>query len=407
MLKYFLIVINTFIHLNSKTIETINKSRLFIVSSLALITTSVSFAIRAQLETVFISDFHLSSQDLGTAFAPVFIGLTVAMLIGGALVDHFGMKRVLWAGVIFHLIGITVTMLAWDFWSLFFGSLAIGIGNGMVEATCNPLVATMYSDNKTKMLNRFHIWFPGGIAIGSVLGYLLIEKLGLPWQLLVACMYIPTLLYGFLLLGQKFPKTERVQMGVSTKDMWKALATPLFIFMSFCMILTASTELGTNQRISTLLQETGVSAILVLAFINVIMAIGRGFAGPVVKKLDTTGMLLFSAIFAFFGLIWLSYSSGYSTFLAAGVFAIGICYFWPTMLGFVSEKIPESGAVGLSVIGGIGNIGVSISLPVIGVFMDMESSGAETLRFMAIMPLILIVAFLFLNIYIRKKKMIG
>jgi MFS family permease len=312
------------------------------------------------------------------------------MIIGGALVDHFGMKRMIWMAFIFHMTGIITTMLAFDFWSLFFGSLAIGIGNGMVEAVCNPLIATMYSDHKTKMLNRFHIWFPGGIVIGSILGYFIIEQADLPWQVLVSAMFIPTILYGILLFRQEFPKTERVQMGFSTKNMWKAIVSPLFLFMAFCMILTASTELGTNQRISSLLQETGVSGILVLAFINGIMAIGRGMAGPVVKKIDTTGMLLFSAIFAFIGLIWLSYSSGTSTFVAAFVFAIGVCYFWPTMLGFVSEKIPESGALGLSVMGGIGNFSISIALPVIGIFMDTAATGAETLRYMAVMPAILI-----------------
>lgn len=371
---------------------------------MALITTSVSFAIRAQLETVFITNFNLSSQDLGTAFAPVFLGLTITLIVGGALVDHFGMRRIMWMAFIFHMIGITLTMLAFDFWSLFFGSLAIGIGNGMVEAACNPLVATMYSENKTKMLNRFHIWFPGGIMLGSLLGYFLIEKLGISWQLLVASMYVPTLIYGLLLLGQKFPKTERVQLGVSTAGMWKAIATPLFIFMGFCMLLTASTEIGTNQRITTLLEETGVSAILVLAFINGIMAIGRGFAGPVVKKLDTSGMLLLSAIFAMLGLIWLSFSSGATTFMAAAVFAVGICYFWPTMLGFVSERIPESGALGLSLIGGIGNFAASLVLPIIGIFMDTESTGADTLRYMAVLPAILIVAFTFLTITMRRNK---
>ncbi len=382
----------------------INKNRLFLLSCLGLITTSVSFAVRAQLETVFISEFELSSQDLGSAFAPVFLGLTITMIIGGALVDQLGMKRMVWLGFIFHTIGIILTMIAFDFWSLFFGSLSIGIGNGMIEAACNPLIATLYSENKTKMLNRFHIWFPGGIVIGSILGYLIIEQAGLPWQILVATMFIPTILYGILLIGQEFPKTERVQLGVSTANMWKATISPLFLFMAFCMILTASTEIGTNQRISSLLQESGVSAILVLAFINGIMAIGRGFAGPVVKKLDTTGMLLFSAIFACIGLIWLSYASGAMTFVAAFVFAIGVCYFWPTMLGFVAEKIPESGALGLSVMGGVGNFSISIALPIIGIFMDTESTGAETLRYMAVMPAILIFAFGFLNMYMRKKQ---
>jgi MFS family permease len=354
------------------------------------------------LETVFISDFHLSSQDLGTAFAPVFLGLTITLIIGGALVDLFGIKRIAWLAFFAHLTGITMTMLAFDFWSLFFGSLAIGFGNGLVEAGCNPLVATIYHDKKIQMLNRFHIWFPGGIVLGSIFGYFIVEKLALPWQVLVASMYVPTLIYGVLIYGQQFPKTERVQLGISNKSMWKAVVTPLFIFMGFCMILTASTELGTNQRISALLEKTGVSAILVLAFINGIMAVGRSFAGPVVKKLGSTGMLLFSAIFATIGLLWLSYSNGTSTFLAAGVFAVGVCFFWPTMLGFVSEKIPESGALGLSVIGGIGNFAASISLPIIGIFMDMESSGASTLRYMSIMPLILIVAFGFLFLYLRK-----
>lgn len=274
----------------------------------------------------------------------------------------------------------------------------------LIEAACNPLIATLYSKNKTKMLNRFHIWFPGGIVIGSILGYLLIEQANLPWQILVATMFIPTILYGALLIGQSFPKTERVQLGISTANMWKATISPLFIFMAFCMILTASTEIGTNQRISSLLEETGVSAILVLAFINGIMAIGRGFAGPVVKRLGSSGMLLFSAIFAMLGLIWLSYSSGSTTFIAAGVFAIGVCYFWPTMLAFVSEKIPESGALGLSVMGGVGNFSISIALPVIGIFMDTEATGSDTLRYMAVLPAILIVAFIFLNMYMRTKK---
>ncbi|MCG8310987.1 MAG: MFS transporter [Cytophagales bacterium] len=382
----------------------VNRNRLFILSCLGLITTSVSFAVRAQLETVFISEFELSSQDLGTAFAPVFLGLTITMIIGGALVDQLGMKRMVWLAFIFHIIGITITVFAFDFWSLFFGSLAIGVGNGMIEAACNPLIATIYSDNKTKMLNRFHIWFPGGIVIGSLLGYILIERASLPWQILVGIMYIPTILYGLLLVGQEFPKTERVQLGISTVSMWKTIISPLFLFMAFCMILTASTEIGTNQRISSLLEETGVSAILVLAFINGIMAIGRGFAGPVVKKLDTTGMLFFSAVFAFGGLIWLSYSSGAMTFLAAFIFAVGVCYFWPTMLGFISEKIPESGALGLSVMGGVGNFSISIALPIIGIFMDTESTGAETLRYMAVMPAILILAFGALFFLTRKKS---
>jgi fucose permease len=193
-------------------------------------------------------------------------------------------------------------------------------------------------------------------------------------------------------------------MGVSTKDMWGALGKPIFLFIAFCMLLTAATELGTNQRISSLLAGAGVSALLVLAFINGIMAIGRGFAGPIVHRLSTAGMLWFSAIFSFIGLIALSLSSGAMTFVAAAVFAVGITFFWPTMLSFVAEQVPESGALGLSVMGGLGMLSTSIVLPIIGRVMDEDVSGAGALQLMAILPGILIVLFGGLFFYMRKRR---
>ncbi|NNE70812.1 MAG: MFS transporter, partial [Rhodothermales bacterium] len=314
-----------------------NANRLFLASCIALIVTAMTFAIRARLELVFEFDFELTSQDIGFVFGPAFWGFTVAMVVGGPLVDILGMKRILRLAFLMHAVGIVGMIVATGFWTLFAAILFTGLGNGLVEAACNPLVATLYPEEKTKMLNRFHVWFPGGIVIGSLVAYLLIDVMVVPWEILVASLLIPLVIYGYLFMGQDMPETERVTMGVSTAGMWKAIGTPLFLFMGFCMLLTASTELGTNQRIDSLLQQTGVPAILVLAFINGIMALGRAFAGPVVHRLSTTGMLLFSAVFSFIGLIAMSYASGALTFVAAAVFAVGICYFWPTMLGFVSE----------------------------------------------------------------------
>lgn len=382
----------------------INSKRLFIASCIALIVTAISFALRARLETVFGPDgYGLTQEEIGWAFAPAFWGFTLAMIIGGPLVDYLGIKRIIWTAFFFHTIGIIGTIVARDFWALFLGTLAIGIGNGMVEASLNPMITSMFPNDKIKMLNKFHVWFPGGIVIGAIIGYLLMDKLNLSWQIYVAVLFIPLALYGILFFGQKVPQTERVEMGVSNKNMWKAVVTPLFLVMVFLMLFTAATELGTNQRIESLLKGSGVSALLILAFINGIMAVGRNFAGPIVHKLSTRGLLLFSAIFAFLGLIWLSYAQGYTTFVAAAVFAVGICYFWPTMIGFVSENIPESGALGLSLMGGMGFLSASIVLPVMGRFMDLSGSGAETLRYMAVLPAFLIVAFGLLYFLNRKK----
>ncbi len=369
-------------------------SKLFNASCFALVTTAMTFAVRAKIELVFNNEYGLSLEQIGIAFGPAFYGFTLAMIIGGFLVDLFGMKKIMNLAFIGHLGGIVLTLFARDFWMLFSGTLLIGIGNGMVEAACNPLIATLYPNEKTKMLNRFHVWFPGGIVIGSILGYFIVDIMGMSWMVLVGTLFIPLVIYIYLFRGQVFPATERVASGVTYNDMLKAcFANPLFWFIGFCMLLTASTELATTQRISSLLEETVSNPILVLAFINGIMMFGRLFAGDVVHRLSITKMLFFSAIFSFLGLFWLSSASGVASFLAAAVFAIGVCYFWPTMLSFVAEKIPSSGALGLSLMGGLGMFSVAIVLWAMGLVMDMDASGSDTLLRLAILPAILILLF--------------
>ncbi|MFA6799159.1 MAG: MFS transporter [Bacteroidales bacterium] len=387
------------------TEKQINAQRLFLMSCIALIATAMTFAIRARLEPIYGELFGLNKEQIGWAYGTAFWGFTLAQFIGGPLVDLIGMKRFVRIAFFLHLIGIVVTIFARDFWTLFIGTLFIGVGNGSIEAGCNPLVASIFPNAKTKMLNRFHVWFPGGIVIGSVLAYLMMDVLKMDWPFLVATLIIPLVIYGVLMFGQKFPKTERVEMGVSYRDMWKAVVKPLFLIMLFCMLLSSATELTTGQRINTLLEGTGVAPILVLAFINGIMAVGRGFAGPIVNRLKTNGMLFFSAIVSMLGLLFLSVvSGGAMTFVAAAVYAVGICFFWPTMLGFVSENIPESGALGLSIFGGAGMLSTSLFLPVSGWFTDMGFTGQEILRNTAILPAILIVIFAIVFTSIKRKK---
>ena len=378
-----------------------NQNRLFAASCISLLLTAMTFAIRVRLETVFGPDgMGLSLEQIGYAFMPAFWGFTLAIILGGQLVDNIGMKKGMWLAFICHAIGITLTLTAYDFSSLFVATVIMGLGNGMVEAVCNPLVASMYPLEKTKMLNRFHLWWPAGIVIGSIASLILMDIMGLGWQMMVGSLFIPLVVYGYLLIGQSFPLTERVSLGINQVDAYNSLAKPLFLFIAFCMLLSATTELGTMQRIESLLKETGVNALLVLAFINGIMIIGRALAGSIVIKIKTTGMLFLSSIFAFAGLQLLANSSGSFVFIAAAFFAIGVTFFWPTTLAFISENIPESGAFGMSLIGGLGMLSVSLVLPLMGRFLD-NSVGAEVIQKMSILPFALI--FLYGGLYLRKR----
>jgi fucose permease len=398
--------------------QAVNKNLLFLASRIALITTAITFAYRAALEGTWSTEFNLTKEQIGWIFAPAFYGFTLAMIFGGPLCDFLGMKKLLGLAFIGQVAGAVIYLIAKDATMLFIGTLCIGIGNGMVEAACNPLVVTLYPENKTTMLNKFHVWFPGGIVIGGLLSYLILDTMHLNWRILVSLLFIPAIIYGVIFWKLKFPQTERVQKGVSTKEMFTSCLNPLYIVMIACMFLTAATELGTGTWSGALLSGAGVSGILVLVFINGIMAIGRSFAGPVVHRLNPNGMLIFSALFAGIGLFLLSKATGYAAFGAAAVFAVGICFFWPTMLGFVSEYLPKTGALGLSLMGGAGMFSVSLVLPVMGHWFDKAKSaavaagtdvskaeavaGSDTFLKVAIMPAILLV--IFIVIYIARRK---
>ncbi|WP_412467637.1 MFS transporter [Pedobacter sp. KLB.chiD] len=413
----------------------IKTTKLFWASCLALLVTSLSFGIRAGIMNQLGVDFQLSTAQLGTITAAAFWGFPLAIVVGGFVVDMIGMKRLLVMAFVFHLAGIILTIFAQGYWSLFLSTLLIGIANGTVEAACNPLVAALYPENKTTKLNHFHLWFPGGIVIGTLLVTLFVQ-LGLGWKVQVAMMIIPTLIYGYLFSKLDFPVTERVSSGYSSSDMYKAVLSPLFIFMFICMFGTAITELFTGQWIGLLLKNVTDNAILLLTLTTGIMVIGRGFAEPVVHRLAPQGVLLFSAIFAAAGLYMLSTFTGNSVFFAAIVFGIGVCYFWPTMIGFVAENVPKSGALGLNLMGGAGMFAVSVYTMFMGSFYDSlivkylpegasfdaylkapENSeyalalanaknlaGPEILRATLIIPIILIVAFGGLVVYLRSRK---
>ena len=419
--------------------QTVNRRPLFVASCLALLVTSLSFGIRAGILDRLGIQFGLDKTELGTIAATAFWGFPLAVVIGGMVVDIIGMKKLLVLAFLFHIAGILLTIFAGKFgnpfWALFISTLCIGIANGTVEAACNPLVATLYPNDKTTKLNHFHLWFPGGIVIGTLIVYFF-DKAAIGWQIQVAMMIIPAIIYGFLFAKQKFPVTERVASGVSTGEMYRSLLNPLFLFLIICMFGTAITELFTGQWIQMLLNNVSQNSILILTVTTGVMVVGRGFAGPVVHRLSPAGVLLGSAIFSALGLYLLGHTSGNMLFVGALVFGVGVCYFWPTMLGFVSENLPKTGAVGINLMGGAGMFAVSLYMMFMGGVYDgkilkhlpsgadlklynsggataemkaaladaNKAAGPEIINTTLIIPIVLIVAFAGLFIYMRNKK---
>ncbi len=400
--------------------QSINANRLFNASCFALITTAFSFSIRAGILNQLGGEYGFTGEQLGTINSMWFLGFPISMIIGGLIYNKVGGKRIMQFALFAHAVGILLTIFSGgNYATLLISTLLIGLGNGCTEAACNPMIADAYEGSRmSKMMNRFHMWFPGGIMLGALISKLMTDG-GFDWQAQIWVIMIPTIIYAVLFWGQEFPKAK-VAAAVSISANLKAMVSPLFLFIFVFMAITAISEFGPQQWVGLILSKSGADPMILLAITTGTMAVARFFAGPIVHRFDQTGVLLGSAILATIGLFLLSKVTGGVAYGAAFIYACGIAYFWPNMLGFVAEKIPKSGALGLSVIGGIGMFSSSIFQPFIGSWIDNArekaaalgvtgdelelAAGQATLSTMTIFPVILIVAFTFLYFWMRNRN---
>jgi len=390
----------------------IHPGRLFGASCVALISTAVVFIVAGAILGDLKKYFVLDNVQVGWIKGATMWGFTLSIFAFGPLIDWLGMKLLMRVAFILHVIGILMMIfaaqlgaIASPFWMLFFGGLIIALGNGTVEAVCNPMIATIYPDRKTHKLSQFHMWFPGGQVIAGLLAFAL-GALGLEgnphlWQIQLGIVLVPAFIYFILFTGQKFPKTERVQAGISFGGMVTAtIFRPLFIVLFICMAITASLELGTTSWIINVLESGHIPGILVLVWITGLMAILRGCAGPIIHRFSNTGLLLISAILSGIGLEALGFmkeiaaATGIPELAVAGVaatiFALGVCFFWPTMLGTTAERVPKGGSLALALLGGWGMLIVGFTAaPWMGQIIDkrvhviLTTDSAKTATFLA------------------------
>lgn len=399
--------------------ENINKSALFNGSCFALITTAFSFSIRAGILPQLGESFGLSAEQLGFINSMWFLGFPISMIVGGLVYHSFGPRNIMMVAFVAHTLGIILTIYAGGYATLLISTLFIGFGNGCTEAACNPMIADMYSGLKmNKMLNRFHMWFPGGIFLGALISKFMTDA-GMSWQAQMWLIMIPTITYAVLFFGKTFPKPQ-VEGATSLGGNFGAMLTPVYIFLFVCMALTAITEFGPNQWVNIILSRSGADAMIILALTSGLMAVGRFFAGPVVGSLGQTGVLLMSAILATIGIYLFSTVTGTMAYVAAIIFALGVCYFWPVMIGSVAQRVPRSSALGMSILGGVGMFSTSIFQPIIGGWIDSSratktaqglsgdalelAAGQATLQKMITFPAILILLFIIFFIWQKNSK---
>lgn len=412
--------------------NTIDRRRLYYVGNLSIFMIGLGFAVRANIAP------HLKSQiyekiDLANAGAMVgealgvtFTGFALTLLFGSALLDVIGMKRMLLLSALGYIAG-SAGLIAAALMPVsglvetvvLVSLLLTGLGWGAVEAASNPMVASLYPEEKTHRLNILHAWWPGGIVVGGLLG-VGIGSAGLPWELNMLVLMLPGAVLAWMVTTSTFPVTERVATGVSYGDMFMELVRrPMFWLFWACMFLTAAAELAPGQWVEISLTNTvGMPGILVLVYVSALMFVMRHFAGPIVERISSVGLMFASCLAAGVGLYLLSLAnSPLLAFAAATVWGIGVCYMWPTMLGIIAERFPRGGALALGLMGFAGGMSIQFILPIMGSVFDAakieaaggadqlatldESAMAEVIRYasvesfqsVAVIPLLLLPVF--------------
>jgi MFS family permease len=372
-----------------------NKRRLFLICLLAITTTSMSFVLRSSIaqdiQTGLFDpiDPLRSASMVGSALGVAFLSFAITVAVGSPLIDAVGMRTVLLLCGITFVTGTGLTIFADQLGTgagvynyVWMGMLLSGMGWGCSEAVINPLTTTLYPDDKTHKLNVLHAWWPAGIIIGGVSG-LALGALDLDWRYKFAVVILPAAALIFLLLTTgRFPKTERAAAGIPASEMFKACLTPAFLLWFLAMFLTSASELAPGQWVDMALTRTvGMSGIWLLVYVSGLMFVMRHFAGTMVHKLSSVGLLWVSCLLAAVGLVALSVANSPLTgFLAATIWGVGVCYMWPTMLAVASERFPRSGALGMGLIGTAGSLAIYFLLPQMGRIFDarkIEVAGGE------------------------------
>ncbi|MCC7083596.1 MAG: MFS transporter [Pirellulales bacterium] len=410
------------------------RRRLFLGCFMAMIATAFGFAVRGAIISDWGVQFGLSEEQKGIIQGVGLYPFAISIILFSLIVDKVGYGFCMVFAFIGHVLSAYLTIRANSFESLYVATFIYALANGTVEAVINPVVATIYDKNKTHWLNVLHAGWPGGLVLGGLLAIAIsygktgLENLsGHLWQWQMGLVFIPAIIYGVILFGQKFPVQERVAAGVSFKDMlkefgWgssyvvffflvagisqilkvknieplgigfqaliaivptvlfalyvKSFGRPMFVFLLLVMLLLATTELGTDSWISDIMKAVLGNenlGIMFLVYTSSIMFVLRFFAGPIVHAISPLGLLATCAAIAAIGLTWLA-NAGAAVgvlFLAATLYGFGKTFFWPTTLGVVSEQYPRGGALMLNAISGVGMIAVgTLGNPAIGYLQD-------------------------------------
>lgn len=354
-----------------------NDKVLFWASFFTLIAAGIGFSVRGFILKDWGNQFGFTQSELGTITGGGLVGFGIAIIFFSFCADQFGYGKLMMVAFALHASSAIVTFAATPvyaaygkegaYWCLTIGMWLFALGNGTCEAVINPLTATLFSKNKTHWLNILHAGWPLGLILGAliVLGF----KAAAPdirWEIKLGVFLVPVMLYGLMMFNRPFPHSEAKSSGVSLGTTMLTILSPILLFLFLMHALVGYVELGTDSWIGNITERVladETKALIAFIWTNALMFTLRFFAGPIVHKINPIGLLFASALLGTAGLFMLGQDFTNATWpwmFAVTIYGLGKTFYWPTLLGTISERFPKGGALALGLSGGIGMISAGV-----------------------------------------------
>lgn len=378
--------------------EQSNAKRLLWAGFMAILAAGVGYSVRGGILGQWAEQFGFTMTELGGITGGGLTGFGIVIILSSLIADKIGYGKLMLLAFALHFISAVITLAAPAAFAaggkgaayncLFWGMFIFAVGNGLCEAVVNPLTAALFPKEKAKYLNILHAGWPAGLVLGGLASAFMAAKTNdagsvvspaIDWKIQMSLFLIPVIIYGVMLLGQKFPKSEAADAGVSLGQMISNVFAPLMLVLLLVQALVGYVELGTDSWISKItgsIMASPMKGLMLFVYTSLLMFGLRFVAGPIVHRISPLGLLLVSAILGAVGLTLLGYAkSGLFCVAAATIYACGKTFLWPTMLAVVSEQFPKGGAITIGMVGGVGMLSAGLlGGPAIGFKQDYNAS---------------------------------
>lgn len=375
-----------------------NAYRLLYAGFTAILAAGVGFSVRAGVLKQWAEQFGFTMSELGQITGGGLVGFGVVIILTSLIADTIGYGKLMISAFVLHFVSAVLTLAAPAFfasggkesayWCLFIAMFIFAVGNGICEAVVNPLTSTLFPKNQTHYLNILHAGWPAGLVLGSLASAFMQAKTNeagvviapaVDWKIQMSLFLIPVVVYGGMLLGQKFPKSDAAAAGVTLKEMVSTLFAPMLLLLLFIHALVGYVELGTDSwigKITGAIMGDPQKGLFLFCYTSLLMFFLRFCAGPIVHRISPLGLLFVSAVLGFIGLQMLGAAQSVAVcIIAATIYACGKTFLWPTMLAVTSERFPKGGAVAIGMMGGVGMLSAGLlGGPAIGFKQDHFAS---------------------------------